>query len=98
MNVELLLIGLILAGAATILYAYCGFPLIAALMGTAQAPPRASDDRAGEQRDVTVIISAYNEEDSLDTKIRNVLATDHPREQLDVLVVSDASTDRTNEI
>jgi cellulose synthase/poly-beta-1,6-N-acetylglucosamine synthase-like glycosyltransferase len=45
-----------------------------------------------------VIVSAYNEERSLDAKLRNVLATDYPRDLLQVLVVSDASTDRTNDI
>jgi cellulose synthase/poly-beta-1,6-N-acetylglucosamine synthase-like glycosyltransferase len=47
---------------------------------------------------VTVIIPAYNEERSLDAKLRNVLATDYPSDRLEVIVVSDASTDRTNDI
>jgi cellulose synthase/poly-beta-1,6-N-acetylglucosamine synthase-like glycosyltransferase len=47
---------------------------------------------------VTVIVPAFNEEASIDAKIRNVLSADYPPELLDVLVVSDASTDRTDEI
>jgi cellulose synthase/poly-beta-1,6-N-acetylglucosamine synthase-like glycosyltransferase len=45
-----------------------------------------------------VIISAFNEEQAIAPKIRNVLESDYPCEHLDVIVVSDASTDRTNEI
>jgi len=48
--------------------------------------------------DVTLIISAYNEEDVIDEKIRNSLAIDYPHENLEIMVVSDASTDRTEEI
>jgi len=47
---------------------------------------------------VTVIIPAFNEESTLEAKIRNTLASDYPALLLDVIVVSDASTDRTNEI
>ena len=45
----------------------------------------------------SLVIPAYNEEQSIESKIRNVLTADYPRELLDVLVVSDASTDRTND-
>jgi cellulose synthase/poly-beta-1,6-N-acetylglucosamine synthase-like glycosyltransferase len=47
---------------------------------------------------VSVIVPAYNEERNIGARIANVLASDYPRDLLDVIVVSDASTDRTNEI
>jgi cellulose synthase/poly-beta-1,6-N-acetylglucosamine synthase-like glycosyltransferase len=93
-----ILIGVAVAGVLVALYAYVGFPAIAALLGAASPRHRALVDRRGERRKVTVIVSAYNEERSLDAKLRNVLATDYPRDLLQVLVVSDASTDRTNDI
>src|SRR4030095_12067271 len=71
---------------------------MAARPAAASRRHRAIVDRRSEPRKVTVVISAYNEERSLEAKIRNVLATDHPRERLQVLVVSDGSTDRTDDI
>ncbi len=47
---------------------------------------------------VTLIISAYNEEASIEEKIRNSLMLDYPKELLEIIVVSDGSTDRTVEI
>jgi cellulose synthase/poly-beta-1,6-N-acetylglucosamine synthase-like glycosyltransferase len=47
---------------------------------------------------VTVIISAFNEEDVIAKKIENTLALDYPKENVEVIVVSDNSTDRTDEI
>jgi cellulose synthase/poly-beta-1,6-N-acetylglucosamine synthase-like glycosyltransferase len=82
-------------GCAAALYAYVGFP---ALMLVA-ASRRHRQPRTGpETLTVSVIVPAYNEERSLEQKIRNVLGAEYPRSLLEVLVVSDASTDRTNEI
>jgi glycosyltransferase involved in cell wall biosynthesis len=47
---------------------------------------------------VTVIISAYNEEDRIEKKIQNTLDLEYPRDQLQIIVASDGSTDRTDEI
>jgi cellulose synthase/poly-beta-1,6-N-acetylglucosamine synthase-like glycosyltransferase len=47
---------------------------------------------------VTLIVPAYNEEAHLKDKLANVQELDYPRERLQVVFVSDASTDRTNEI
>lgn len=47
---------------------------------------------------VTVIVPAYNEQASLPNKILNLHEIDYPAEKLQVVLVSDGSTDRTNEI
>jgi sugar transferase (PEP-CTERM/EpsH1 system associated) len=47
---------------------------------------------------ITLIISAYNEEKVIRTKILNSIGLDYPKELLEILVVSDASTDRTDSI
>lgn len=46
----------------------------------------------------TVIISAFNEENIIEAKVSNTLSLDYPEDLLEVLVTSDGSTDRTNEI
>lgn len=47
---------------------------------------------------VTMIIAVYNEERVIREKIDNALSLDYPKELLEVIVVSDGSTDRTNQI
>jgi len=47
---------------------------------------------------VTLMIAAYNEEKGIAQKLSESLLLDYPREQLSIVVVSDGSTDRTDEI
>ena len=47
---------------------------------------------------ISLIITAYNEEKVIAKKIENSLGLDYPREKLEIIVASDGSTDRTNEI
>ncbi len=47
---------------------------------------------------VTFIISAFNEEDVIQKKLENSLSIEYPKEKLQIIVVSDASEDRTDEI
>jgi poly-beta-1,6-N-acetyl-D-glucosamine synthase len=47
---------------------------------------------------VSIVIAARNEEATLPTKLANVARLDYPREKLQVIVVSDGSTDRTARI
>jgi cellulose synthase/poly-beta-1,6-N-acetylglucosamine synthase-like glycosyltransferase len=81
--------------AAALCYTYAGYPLLLALVSTLR-PKRV---RRGEfEPTVTVIITAYNEERALRPKLENTLALDYPRDLLEVIVASDSSTDRTDEI
>ena len=47
---------------------------------------------------VTMVIAAHNEEKVIEEKIRNTFDLEFPRKNLEVLIGSDASTDRTNAI
>ena len=47
---------------------------------------------------VTVLISARNEEKDIEWKVRQTLGWNYPAEKLQVLVASDASEDRTDEL
>jgi cellulose synthase/poly-beta-1,6-N-acetylglucosamine synthase-like glycosyltransferase len=48
--------------------------------------------------EISFLIPAYNEEAHLLEKISNLRVTDYPREKMQILVVSDGSTDATNGI
>lgn len=87
------IIGLSLALA---IYTYLGYPLLVRLMGR-----RTLEPPGGEPEDWPVIsfsIPAYNEELEIAGTLDSLLAIDYPAEKRQIIVVSDASTDRTDEI
>lgn len=47
---------------------------------------------------VSLVIAAYNEEDVIGRKIKNSLVLEYPTEKLDIVVFSDESSDRTDDI
>ncbi|MFT5497006.1 MAG: cellulose synthase/poly-beta-1,6-N-acetylglucosamine synthase-like glycosyltransferase [Kiritimatiellia bacterium] len=47
---------------------------------------------------LTVVVCAYNEEGYIGARIENLLASHYPMDQLHIIVGSDGSTDRTEEI
>jgi cellulose synthase/poly-beta-1,6-N-acetylglucosamine synthase-like glycosyltransferase len=77
-------------------HVYVGYPLLLWLVAVCGGtrPVRSGTVDAV----VTMIISAYNEERVIAEKIENSLALDYPVGKLEILVVSDASSDRTDEI
>jgi cellulose synthase/poly-beta-1,6-N-acetylglucosamine synthase-like glycosyltransferase len=82
--------------AAALVYTYLGYPVIVAIMSFLR--PRHVRRADSPIPTVTVIITAYNEERDLAEKIENTLALDYPKDKIDILVASDCSTDRTDEI
>lgn len=55
-------------------------------------------EKAPQQRSVSVIIAVHNGERFIAQKLESVLNLDYPRELMEILVVSDGSTDRTESI
>ena len=47
---------------------------------------------------VSVVIAARNEEKNIEQRIRNILEQDYPKEKLELIIVSDGSTDNTEDI
>ena len=81
--------------AVTLFYTYIGYPLLLLVMSYLRG--RAILHLEWEPT-VSVIITAYNEERNLAAKLKNTLALDYSKEKLEVIVASDCSTDRTDEI
>jgi cellulose synthase/poly-beta-1,6-N-acetylglucosamine synthase-like glycosyltransferase len=83
------------SSAAALFYTYAGYPLLLGLVSTL----RPQKVRRGEfVPTVSIIITAYNEERDLAAKLENTLALNYPRDLLEIIVASDCSTDRTDEI
>ena len=80
---------------AAIGYAYVGYPLLLLLLSRIAPKPVKSSHWTPS---VTVIIAAYNEERDLAAKLENTLALDYPPSHLEIIVTSDCSSDRTDEI
>src|SRR5579872_805680 len=78
-----------------IIYIVAGYPLV--LRWMARHRPRPLQRRPIEPS-VSLIIAVYNGERFLEGKLQSVLALEYPADKLDIIVASDGSTDRTEEI
>ena len=84
--------------AAGTLYIYFGYPALLWLLSRLRPRPLRRASRPTSPPRVTVILPVFNEEAVLATKLDNTLAQTWPDDRLEVLVVSDGSTDRSEEI
>jgi len=82
--------------AALVTYIYAGFPFL--LGALARLAPRRNHRDEAFRPTVTLIVSAYNEAAVLREKIENSLALRYRRDLLEVLIVSDCSSDATDDI
>jgi cellulose synthase/poly-beta-1,6-N-acetylglucosamine synthase-like glycosyltransferase len=84
-----------LAAAGLLVYVYIGYPLLLALLSAFFRRPR---PETGHTPSISVLIAAYNEEAAIRRKIEQTLALEYPPTKMEILVVSDGSTDCTDEI
>ncbi|WP_238559251.1 glycosyltransferase family 2 protein [Marinimicrobium sp. LS-A18] len=82
------------ASVVLILYIYIGYPLLMRLLP--RNPVRIRE--SAELPSVTVLIPAYNEADVIEQTVRNKLEQAYPSDRLEVIVISDESSDGTDEI
>ncbi len=83
-------------GVAGVFYPYLGYPLVLMLLGRATRAPIVHG--ATPLPRVSVIIPVHNEASRIASKIANTAALDYPADRIEVLFVSDGSTDNTVEI
>ena len=89
--------GAVLIGSVLVLaYVFAGYPLALRLLVRVRGPRAVA--KADVTPTVTLIISAYNEQAVIAAKLENALALDYPADLLDIVVISDASDDRTDAI
>jgi cellulose synthase/poly-beta-1,6-N-acetylglucosamine synthase-like glycosyltransferase len=77
------------------LYAYLGYPFLVFLCGRLRFKRILQSDITPA---ISIIIAAYNEERHLGAKLENTASLDYPENKLEVIIISDCSTDRTDEI
>lgn len=78
-----------------IIYTYIGYSLFIMLLSLFF---NKKVDKKDIEPTVTFLITAYNEERDIERKLKNTLELDYPRNKLQIIVASDGSTDRTDEI
>ena len=83
------------ACAAILFYVYVGYPVMLALIGVFVRRAKPEPDY---EPTLSVLIAAYNEEANIGRKIEQTLALDYPADKIEILVLSDGSSDRTDEI
>ena len=83
------------SGLGLCVYVYAGYPALLLLLSRLRPRPIRQGD---VQPSVSLIVPAYNEEETIEAKVRNALALRYPKDRLEILVASDGSSDRTNEI
>lgn len=77
-------------------YAYFGYPLLMSILMRFKKETRIN--KKNITPNISLVISAYNEESSIREKLENILSLDYPQEKMEVVVISDASIDNTDEI
>jgi cellulose synthase/poly-beta-1,6-N-acetylglucosamine synthase-like glycosyltransferase len=82
--------------AALIAYTVAGYPLL--LGWIARRSGRAVEKGQEVSRSVTVIVAVYNGENFIADKLESILQQSYPADRMQVLVVSDGSTDQTDTI
>ena len=81
---------------AALAWTHALYPVTVALGGRVRRRPVAPDD--AYLPSVTVIVAAYNEEGAIEQRLENLRGLDYPPELLEIVVTSDASSDRTEEL
>jgi cellulose synthase/poly-beta-1,6-N-acetylglucosamine synthase-like glycosyltransferase len=83
------------AALALLFYAYIGYPVLMFVLSRLYALPF---KKAEILPRISMVIAAHNEENDIEAKLENALALDYPPHLFEIVVASDCSTDRTDEI
>ncbi|MCA1633286.1 MAG: glycosyltransferase family 2 protein [Acidobacteria bacterium] len=95
MSIEFVAKAVFWSSAAALFYTYVGYPALVWALSRVRPRPVC---RAACEPSMSVVITAYNEERDLASKLENTLALEYPSEKLEIIVASDCSGDRTDEI
>jgi biofilm PGA synthesis N-glycosyltransferase PgaC len=86
---------LFLVSVAFIVYTYLFYPLVIFLWGTL-FPRRI--EKSYQRIPLTVVLAVRNEESNIEARLEDLSAQNYPADLVEIVVVSDASTDRTVEL
>lgn len=88
---------LLLGAVALVLYSYMGYPLLLGILARLRRP-RPRPEVGDEWPTISISIPVYNEAHQIRELLESVLALDYPEDRRQIVVISDASDDGTDEI
>lgn len=80
------------------LYAYVAYPALLKLLTMMGPEYELPESDPSQWPLLSISLPAYNEEAVIGETLENLLALEYPSERMQIVVISDASTDRTDEI
>lgn len=90
---------ILLFAVAAVGYTYIGYPVALSFLGRLTPRGRGSDRGAlSDWPSLSICVPVYNEEEQVGELLRCLGTLDYPRDRLQIMFVSDASTDGTDEI
>jgi cellulose synthase/poly-beta-1,6-N-acetylglucosamine synthase-like glycosyltransferase len=87
---------LLLLSLGVLAYVYAGYPALLRLLVRLRGPRPVRREAIAPP--ASLVISAFNEAGVIERKLENALALDYPHDRLEIVVVSDASDDGTDDI
>ena len=83
---------------ACLFYAYFGYALVLLIITKLRSQKFSLPEGESQNLKLTLIITAYNEERRIKEKLENTVKLEYPAEQLQIIVASDGSDDKTEQI
>ncbi len=77
-------------------YAYAGYPIVLSVLARGKRGIESSEP--ADWPTVTIVVPVFNEEKVINDMLMHLLELDYPSERMEILVVSDASTDGTDDV
>jgi cellulose synthase/poly-beta-1,6-N-acetylglucosamine synthase-like glycosyltransferase len=93
-------LGLVLASVPLVVgfYSFAGYPLLLSAAAKLRRKRAPVTTPTGALPLVSISLPVYNEEAQIRDVVNSLLAIDYPKDRLQIVVVSDASSDRTDDI
>lgn len=83
---------------AALFHTYIFYPLLLKTLSTGKKQNFIIYPKEENLPSVSILIAAYNEEEIIGKKLESILSANYPKENIEVIIGSDNSTDRTNQI
>ncbi|GAC1318739.1 MAG: glycosyltransferase family 2 protein [Thermoleophilaceae bacterium] len=80
-----------------IVYTHAGYPLLLLALASLKRAHSTTGQGTGQLPTVSLVIAAYDEQDVIARRVENARTLDYPRALLELVVVSDGSSDATAE-